>query len=256
MTIRLKTFTGKANAGDAASQFIVEKILGTEVEVWSQANANGPNLIALGSILQWADQHSVIWGSGYINTKVSPSELPAHILAVRGPLTRERLHTQGFSGDFILGDPGVLLPEFLPASLSKSTLGLIPHYVDMDEPFVGRALAAGVCVIDPSLPLADYTAKLTSCNAILSSSLHGIIFAHAYGIPAGWIELSDRVIGDGFKFRDYYASVGISSNDIQSLDASASFERMAEACHLPPSQIDATALRAALVSNRGLLNRD
>ncbi len=256
MTIRLKTFTGKANAGDAASQFIVEKILGTNVEVWSQANANGPNLIALGSILQWADKQSVVWGSGYINTKVAPSELPAHILAVRGPLTRDRLHAQGCYGDFILGDPGVLLPEFLPASPLQHSLGLIPHYVDMNEAFVERARAAGVCVIDPSLPLTDYTAKLTSCSAVLSSSLHGLIFAHAYGIPAGWIELSDRVIGNGFKFRDYYASVGISANDIQPLDASASFERMAEACHLPPNQIDATALRLALVSNQGLLNRD
>jgi hypothetical protein len=49
---------------------------------------------------------------------------------------------------------------------------------------------------------------IASCRAILSSSLHGIIAAHAYGVPATWVKPSDRPKGDGFKFLDYWASMG------------------------------------------------
>jgi hypothetical protein len=43
---------------------------------------------------------------------------------------------------------------------------------------------------------------------IVSSSLHGLIIAHAYGREAAWLKFSDRPLGDDFKFRDYWASIG------------------------------------------------
>jgi hypothetical protein len=44
---------------------------------------------------------------------------------------------------------------------------------------------------------------------ILSSSLHGLIIANAFGRPAGWVRLSEALFGDDVKFQDYYASVGL-----------------------------------------------
>lgn len=51
------------------------------------------------------------------------------------------------------------------------------------------------------------------CDIIISSSLHGIVFAHSYGKKALWIEISKNVIGDGYKFYDYYSSLNEYSPD-------------------------------------------
>jgi len=50
-------------------------------------------------------------------------------------------------------------------------------------------------------------AQIDECEHILSSSLHGLICAQALGIKSRWILLSNNVLGDGFKFRDYASSM-------------------------------------------------
>ena len=50
---------------------------------------------------------------------------------------------------------------------------------------------------------------MVNYDHIISSSLHGIIIAHSYGIPAAWWKPTDRLCGDGSKFRDYALSVDI-----------------------------------------------
>ena len=42
---------------------------------------------------------------------------------------------------------------------------------------------------------------------LASSSLHAIIICTAFGIQAVLVEFSDLVVGGGFKFRDFYASI-------------------------------------------------
>ncbi len=48
--------------------------------------------------------------------------------------------------------------------------------------------------------------EILSCEKIVSSSLHGIILADAYGIPSAWLS-STTPKGLEFKFYDYFISV-------------------------------------------------
>jgi hypothetical protein len=57
--------------------------------------------------------------------------------------------------------------------------------------------------------IEEVTDAIYSCKRIVSSSLHGVIVSQAYGIPAIWTKLSNKLSGDGVKFDDYFLSVGI-----------------------------------------------
>lgn len=58
------------------------------------------------------------------------------------------------------------------------------------------SISMGDVSISP-LQLFDF---ISSCRIVLASSLHAIIFAHSFGVPA--IFFSDV---DGYKFKDYYS---------------------------------------------------
>ena len=97
------------------------------------------HLLAVGSILQWANSNSVIWGAGALSADVALSCQPKRILAVRGPRSREICLRHGVDCPAIYGDPALLMPEvYQPAVRIEHALGIIPHYVDQNTPFIAR----------------------------------------------------------------------------------------------------------------------
>lgn len=210
MAVHLKYFQKFPNAGDQFSRLIAQRYFSPDIIPCDNRALAEPNLILLGSILEWADAMSYVCGAGLISPGSKLDAAPRNISCVRGPLTALILEKQGIRMGASFGDPGILASRIFPQTKPSDTnVGVIPHYVDRGSPWLGFCRDQGVPVIDPFSPLEEFFDGLQRCETILSSSLHGLIFAHAYGKPALWIELSNRIIGDGFKFLDYYSSIGI-----------------------------------------------
>jgi hypothetical protein len=62
-----------------------------------------------------------------------------------------------------------------------------------------------------SYDVENIITKICNSKYIVSSSLHGIILAHAYGKKALWVNMfgNNKLHGDSIKFFDYYASINI-----------------------------------------------
>lgn len=163
-------------------------------------------MTAIGSILSWAKKDSVIWGSGFMN---EPENFAGgKTLAVRGKLTDMKLQQDGFPGCSVYGDPALLLPLWIkPARGKKYKLGLIPHWSEVD--FFIKYYSDRYHIIDlRTRDIFRVTREIAACEYVFSTSLHGLIVAHAYDVPALWIK-KGYIDTDGFKFHDYFSSVGI-----------------------------------------------
>ena len=185
------------------------------------------NYLCIGSIIESrSNEHSIIWGAGCIS-KDKPFMKPKKVLAVRGPLTRKRLLEAGVECPEIYGDPALLLPLYYKSVRKKKyKIGVIPHYVDKNCKIVDELRLEGIKIIDVQnyVNFTDVIDEVNECELVLSSSLHGLILSDAYGIPNIWVEFSQNIIGDRFKFYDYLLSVGrnnthtISLNSIKDID--------------------------------------
>lgn len=193
------------NFGDLIGPYVAAKITGRQV-MYAEAKAEYPHYVVGGSVLNHVSGSAVVWGAG-LGTITDGVNTCTDIRAVRGPFSRARALACGAQCPPVYGDPGMLLPRFHTPSLKRDRkIGIVPHYVDQYRAYDRyRELH----VIDVFQPIGSVIDEICSCEAIYSSSLHGIIVAHAYGIPATWIKISDSMGGDGTKFRDYFGSVGM-----------------------------------------------
>jgi len=207
------------NFGDILTPFLVEHF-GDRVCVFTNKNtpSKTPVLFGTGSILALAQNNTVIWGSGMMResdrTKVKRD---ATYLSVRGPRTYEILKERNVKCPPIFGDPALLMPEmYNRTDLPKRwKFGVFAHYVDTEQVETWYRYDPTVKIINPlcSNPL-QVICQLLQCERIISSSLHGVITAHAYGIPAVWVKHSDKLNGDGIKFHDHFESVGLNAECI------------------------------------------
>ncbi len=134
-----------------------------------------------------------------------------YFLAVRGKLSRKQIMSWGAHVPEVYGDPAILLPlMYNPDIKATHKVGIIPHFVD--EPFLTGEMINNLVgdrtwkKIDVCQDYQSFVNEVLTCEYIISSSLHGLIIAEAYGIPVQWITISDKVIGKGFKFRDYLSA--------------------------------------------------
>ena len=192
------------NFGDILSSYILSKY-GYSVlyRPWNRIQAG--DVICVGSIARLSKPDVIVLGSGIISKKDVLDPL-AKWIWVRGPRTRNRLIELGGNCSPIYGDPALLLPKIKSSSSKKFKIGIVPHHVDYEFYKKKYADKKVINLIDSDVE--KVIEQITECENIISSSLHGIITAHAYGIPAAWVK-NKKLIGDDVKFLDYYESVNL-----------------------------------------------
>lgn len=212
-------------------------------------------LTGVGSIIEHLppDYRGTIWGSGLMfDRDVRFPE--ATFLAVRGELSRDHL---GLAAGTALGDPGLLYASRFTRRTASWRVGLIPHFTHRHLPDIQRIAAWGsaVHVIDPAASPRRVAKQISACDAVVTSSLHGLIFADAIGIPATWLNLASQLVGGDFKFRDHESVVHRGSprvsavEDLRTLADVARVARVADA----KSVADAVGtLRSTLAAIRTL----
>lgn len=248
---------GLDNYGDMLSPYIVEHVSGRRCEHYNPRVkrkwwARRRHLAAIGSILRHCEPNSLVWGTGIISRQDQIPEATFH--AVRGPETRERISALGYQCPEVYGDPALLLPRlYSPAVERTHALGVIPHIVDYDGFTEAREAPDGVRTIRLLTDdLERTTREILACKRIISSSLHGMIVAHAYGIPATWVRFSESLAGDDVKFADYLRAVEITPYTGPTLSLACTLTDIASATQdLPslPSQVVIERLQEGLLAS-------
>jgi pyruvyltransferase len=198
------------NFGDMLSPVVLEWISGQKVKRVPR-NAEGKFLV-IGSILRALQKNDIVWGAGSMYDEPLPLPSGVKILAIRGPLTRECFIKGGKNSESIpevYGDPALLMPKiYKPVKVGvRFDIGIILNEVDKPY-FKLNQTSSKIKLININDPWRKIINLICACDSIISSSLHGIIVAEAYGIPAIWIKVTDKVKGNGFKFQDYFLSTG------------------------------------------------
>jgi pyruvyltransferase len=230
----IKFMRRSRNWGDYVAPYIYRKLTGRRPKTIDMfAVARERHYLTVGSVLRMADANSIVWGTGFVDhddgiglMRWGPSAnerlaVPARVCAVRGKLTRKKLLAFGIECPEVYGDPALLMPLFYrPPARKRYELGFVPHYTDLDRELVKRlqgdrrvhvvsmVKSRVEQVVERRASYERVVDALLQCERVISGSLHGLILAEAYGIPCEWVQVGDRNIGDGFKYLDFFSSVG------------------------------------------------
>ena len=201
------------NIGDALSPVMVALLSGRNV-VRVPAKSEALRLACVGTIGHGFEGGQVwFWGTGCSN-RLKPSSTAAdqpyrrpddaafHVTATRGPVSERLLTGAGEGSVGVYGDPVWLLPRFYRPTLPKRwKLGVIVHLSELSDRDVEAhvkdeliryrvpsALADEIRIINTVTPIGmegikDKIDEILACERIVSTSLHGLVFAESYGIP-------------------------------------------------------------------------
>lgn len=193
------------NFGDDLSPWLFGKL--TQRPIF-QNDGSIPSYISIGSILGYVTDKCIVWGTGSFGPEPPRAvNKRATYTAVRGPLTRSRVLDRGAACPRVYGDPALLTPFFYtPPNVEKRhEIGLVLRW--SEGKWSNRKAPEGVKIIDlGTSDVESVLQQILSCKRIITSSLHGLIIADAYGIPSAWLS-SRSPKGHEFKFYDYFLSV-------------------------------------------------
>ncbi len=222
----------------------------------------GNALMAGGSLVGKMQRPGMtIWGSGLAAPlgKAAIERLrdrkPREILAVRGVRTRNQLIKHlGWDVPEVYGDPALLMPYVLQPGerpSGRSGLSVIPGHAQtriITESLITRSRGHHV---DVQRPAEEVVEEIAQSEVVVSTSLHGLIIAQAYGIPWVWLRVDGTgVAGHRFRFSDFFTTlekadvvtVPVTAETAPSLDLA----QIASSARLPGSRFDPRALLGVL----------
>jgi len=204
----------QGNVGDELTKIIFEHYTDLKIKIVDgEKERVHCDLLGIGSILSAYTPNSkgIVWTTGSMNN--GPKNLKnARVFAVRGKKTLNLIKGCDKS-KVMLGDGG-LICDFARKDIPKKyKLGIIPHFVDYDDKVVKKIVESNteIKLIDICSGFDNVTKELQSCERVISSSLHGLVLSDCFEIPNDWVKLSDKVLGKGFKFADYYSVFDITN---------------------------------------------
>ena len=216
------------NFGDELSGVLLRLLTNGHMRL--HAGEASARLLAVGSIVDLSAPGDVLWSTGVKQapngegerTKLASLLQGSTITAMRGPRSRAIIHQVTGEQDRVppvYGDGALLLPLFFPHLVRHSIESspqlqvlVLPHYhehahtVDTLAAFTNHSRLR-----DPySLKLASIMdpwplllRAITSADLVVTSSLHGVIVAEAFGVPARYwrTPASKEPL---HKYHDYY----------------------------------------------------
>lgn len=198
----------RPNFGDGLAPLLLNRFADVECQ-WDTVSRS--SVVSVGSVLEhvpplW-DGYIIGTGKLYEESRVHLYGSATNVLALRGPLSK-----RFYPGDCALGDPGLLADQLLGPQEQIFDLGIVPHWSDIALPIDRRFVSDkwSSVVIDTTADPLSVVRLIGQCKKIVSSSLHGLVVADAYGIPRRF-EYTPRFDREGgvFKFRDYHQSIGM-----------------------------------------------
>jgi len=194
------------NFGDLLGPILVDRLL-EHFGLNTGESSTSARLVAVGSIMKLTRPNDVVWGAG-INGKSMSVGAGRHldVRAVRGPLTRDLLLSAGAAVPQVYGDPALLWSKFWPRDFytggptsELSPYAVVPNFHDW------AAWRREKHAINPRQQPHHVIRQIARSEFVCGSSLHGVIIAESFGIPARLIVSSTE---PEFKYSDYYRGTG------------------------------------------------
>lgn len=232
-TIKL-TYSHLYNAGDLLNVDLVERFSGKKVvrsKVYdadmmaiggalfgAQFSGGGRGILQRGLGVVYGPKPLYVWGSGFLYGDNQRRLYRRNLIvrALRGEKTRQKLSK--LTGDTydqaVLADPGLLVDLLLEKRPKKKyEIGVIPHMYQKNERiFSGLEGHPAYHLIEIQRPPREVAEEIAACETIVSSSLHGLVFADSLHVPSLRLVGQTPLLGGAFKFEDYYSAFGVRDN--------------------------------------------
>lgn len=208
--INLEWWNAEPNVGDCLAPAIYQWLMEYFNLDGRKCVGATQHLLTVGSLVGMGRCDAVIWGSGVHCVQTTKKIINQRmyrkydVRAVRGPITKLLLESAGYDCPDIYGDPAILMPLIYEPNCveKKYRTSLILHLSQHGSK--DRDDKEHHLIDVKTNDYKKFINEIVASEVVISSSLHGIILAESYGVPA--IFLKKGIESETMKFFDWYYS--------------------------------------------------